>query len=347
MSLPIRVLVVEDSSFLRRALSRRIELDPRFCVIDTAEDGQQGVEKAIRLKPDIITLDVEMPVLNGLDALKIIVERTSIPVVMLSAVTEDGAEATLKALSLGAIDFIPKAKGVELIHETLFAAAQARSRKRQPPARQGQDSVIDVPKRKPLPFHAFSPVSFPQARIVVIGSSTGGPQALHQVLKQLPGSFRLPVVIAQHMPPQFTAALAKSLDASCAVAVTEARNGDRLQGGHVYIAPGGMQMRVEEAKYISIAASKGESLYKPSVSVLARSAIEHYGPQAIGVMLTGMGNDGSQEFVEWKQAGAYVLAQDQASSVVYGMPRAVVEGGGASEVMPLDRIGERLASLAQ
>ncbi|MGL4398022.1 MAG: protein-glutamate methylesterase/protein-glutamine glutaminase [Hyphomicrobium sp.] len=336
---PIRVLVIEDSSFMRNALAKRIGSDARFKVIDTAENGLQGVEKALRLRPDVITLDVEMPVMNGIDALKQIVAQTSIPVVMLSAVTEAGAKITLEALEIGAVDFIPKAKGAQLIHETLFAAVGANVKARQTRAAPLQAVTTPPPPRVPVESNKRV-----QAKIVMIGSSTGGPQALAQVIKQFPATLPVPVVVAQHMPPQFTAALAKRLDDTCAIKVVEAKNGDALQNGVVYIAPGGMHLRVT-SKGLDVSPDKGDNLYHPSVDILAQSVMATFGKNVLGVMLTGMGSDGAREFTKLKQAGAYNLSQDQASCVVYGMPKSLVDAGGANEVLPLDQIGLRVRAL--
>lgn len=338
MEYPIRVLIIEDSSFMRKALAHRIEMDARFSVIDTAGNGAEGIEKALRLQPDVITLDIEMPVMDGLEALKVIVVQTAIPVVMVSAITEAGAQATLEALAIGAIDFIPKSKGAELIHETLAAAAQSRK----PASRRAP--AAPVASRVPaLPQAAYQ--SKADASVIVIGSSTGGPQALHHVISALPKRLPMPVVIAQHMPPQFTAALARNLNETCALRVSEAKNRDLLEPGRVYIAPGGMQMRVVR-DHIAISACKGESFFKPSVGILAQSVLECFEHRVLAIMLTGMGNDGAREFVALRKAGGYVIAQDQASCVVYGMPRAVVEGGGADETLPLEKIGERIVQLA-
>lgn len=334
----IRVLVVDDSAFMRSALTRNIELDKRFKVIDTAADGRQGVEKALRLKPDVVTLDVEMPVMNGIEALREIVARSSIPVIMVSAVTENGAKTTMEALEIGAVDFIPKARGADLIHEKLFAAVSANLARKE----QGQ--------RQPLPplaapvSRAEAPVFRGTPKILVIGSSTGGPQALQEVIGQLPANLPVPIVIAQHMPPQFTLALAKRLDANCPPKVVEATNGEPLVNGTVYIGPGGMHLRVT-ATTIKVEPDKGESLYKPSVDVLAESILAAFGKNVLGVMLTGMGNDGMREFVKLRRAGAYNLVQDQASCVVYGMPRAVADAGGADEVLPLEKIGPRIRTM--
>lgn len=337
MSAAIRVLVIEDSQFMRNALARRIASDPRFQVIDTAENGQQGVEKAMLLKPDVITLDVEMPVMNGIDALKRIVAQSTIPVVMLSAVTDEGAKVTLEALEIGAVDFVPKSKGAELIHEKLIAAVGANMRSR---------GSMRAPALSASVTKAAAPAtqSRPGTKIVIIGSSTGGPQALQHVIGQLPANLPVPVLVAQHMPPNFTAALASRLDETCKPKVVEAKDGDVPQKGMVYVAPGGQHMRIT-TKGIRIAPDAGESLYRPSVDVLAQSALATYGKGVVGVMLTGMGNDGAREFARLRQAGAYNIAQDQSSCIVFGMPRSVIESGGADEVLPLDRIGERLKTL--
>lgn len=336
---PIRVLVVDDSAFMRNALSRKIELDNRFKVVGTAVDGRDGFEKTLSLKPDVVTLDVEMPLMNGIEALKAIVSRTKVPVIMVSAVTESGAKTTIEALEIGAVDFIPKTKGSDLdfIHEKLLAAVNANlarsTRLMQPIARHAPP-----PPPRVVPLRPQAPI---RSKIVVIGSSTGGPQALQDVIGQLPPNLPVPVVVAQHMPPQFTLALAKRLDACCPPRVVEARDGEPLVAGTVYIGPGGMHLRVTQTA-LKVEPDRGESLYKPSVDVLAESTLASFGKGVLGVMLTGMGNDGMREFTKVHQAGGYTIAQDQATCVVYGMPRAVVEAGAANEVLPLDKIGLRI-----
>lgn len=338
MAAPIRVLVVEDSSTMRNALTRRISADPRFKVIDTAENGRDGVDKALRLRPDVITLDVEMPVMNGIEALKQIVARTSIPVVMLSAVTETGAKITMEALEIGAVDFIPKAQGAQLLHEKLLAAVGANLR-----VRAGRPALAGIAPAAPAVRRSEGKLRV-SANVVVIGSSTGGPQALNQVISRLPAKLAAPVVVAQHMPAQFTQALAKRLDENSAIKVVEAKHGDVPQPGVVYIAPGGSHLRIAK-RMLEISPEKGESLYHPSVDVLAQSALACHGGKVLGVMLTGMGNDGTREFMKLRAAGGYNLAQDEASSVVYGMPKALIDAGGADEVLPLDRIGDRINAL--
>lgn len=341
---PVRVLVVDDSSFMRGALVRMIAKDPRFVVIDTAVNGKEGVEKAMALRPDVMTMDVEMPIMNGLEALGEVMKTSKTPVIMISTLTEAGAETTIKALELGAVDFIPKAfgdreknifRGAEELYEKLLAAA----------------GVDTAPLSTPMgarPMAAPAPLMQPglrvNARMVLIGSSTGGPKALQVLIEQLPVNLPVPVVIAQHMPPQFTLALARRLNEVCKIHVVELNDGDALVPGTVYISPGGKHSRVTLTNG-KVDEDKGESLYKPSVDVLAESVVQTFGKSVIAVMLTGMGNDGMREFVKLKNLGAHVIAQDKESCVVYGMPKSVVEAGAASEVLPLDQIGKRVASL--
>jgi len=334
MTLPIiRVLVVDDSAFMRRALARRIELDARFKVIDTAEDGQVAIQKALTLKPDVITLDVDMPVMNGIDALKAIVAKSSIPVIMVSAQTFEGARVTIEALEIGAFDFIPKSQGTENIHEKLNAAVARR---------RGLAKIAATP-RAAVAVPRIGTGTRVKPRVVIVGSSTGGPAALSTMIAQLPKVLPMPVVIAQHMPPHFTEALARRLNDQCPPPVVEASNGEPLQN-KVYIAPGGMQLRLASSE-IKVDPERGESLYKPSVDVLAESALAAFGGAVLGVMLTGMGNDGALQFGKLRQAGAYILAQDQATSVVWGMPRAVVDQKSADEVLPMERVGTRICEL--
>lgn len=338
MSAPlIRVLVVDDSPFMRGVLPGKIEADSRFKVIGTAANGREAIEKTLALNPDIVTLDIDMPVMNGIEALKEIVRQSTASVVMLSARTEQGAAITLEALALGAVDFIPKSRGVERIHDKLLAVVEARNNKGRVSA--PRPTVVVRPT---APSRAAGGGRV-NAKICIIGSSTGGPQALQTVLSQLPANLPVPVVIAQHMPPHFTKALANRLNEICKPKVVEAADGDVLTKGTVYIAPGGMQTRITNSE-IKISPDQGESLYKPSVDVLAESARSAFGKNVLGVMLTGMGGDGAIEFTKLKKMGAYNISQDQASCVVYGMPRTLFESGGADEVLPLDQIGARIRS---
>jgi two-component system chemotaxis response regulator CheB len=332
----IRVLVVDDSSFMRNAITRHIQRDGRFCVIATAANGREAVAKAAEFKPDVITMDVEMPEMDGIEALRQIHAKSTIPIIMVSAQTDAGAKVTIKALQLGAVDFIPKAGGFEQLHEKLHAVVGA-ARARLAPS---FAPPVAPPPRRALPMR----VTPPKPHIVVIGSSTGGPRALHQVLERLPGRFPAPIVIAQHMPPQFTAAMAKWLSDVCAIKVVEAADDMVLTPGVAHVGPGGMQFRVANGQ-AKVAAAQGESLYKPSVDVLAASAAAAYGAHVLAIMLTGMGNDGAKGFLKLKEGGAYIMAQDQATSTVWGMPRAVAESGCADEILGVGEIGDRIKSL--
>ena len=331
----IRVLVVDDSSFMRNAIIRHIQRDCRFSVIGTAVNGREAVAKAAELRPDVITMDVEMPEMDGIEALRQIHAQSQIPIIMVSSQTEAGAKTTMQALNSGAMDFIPKAGGFEQLHEKLRAVVGA-ARARMAPA------ILRprvLPPGRPAPVR-LGPL---QPKIVVIGSSTGGPRALHQVLERLPARFPAPIVIAQHMPPHFTAAMAKWLSDVCAIKIVEASDDMVLAPGVAYVGPGGMQFRIVNGR--AKIAAQGESLYKPSVDILADSAAACYGGNVLAIMLTGMGNDGARGFARLKGGGAYVMAQDQATSSVWGMPRAVTENGCADEILGVGDIGPRICAL--
>jgi two-component system, chemotaxis family, protein-glutamate methylesterase/glutaminase len=331
----IRVLVVDDSAFMRKALSREIGLDPRFEVVGAACDGREGVQMALDLKPDVITLDVEMPVQSGLESLQDLSARSSAAVIMLSSATEAGAKTTLEALALGAFDFIPKNQCKSLLHEKLLAAASARSQRARGPARQfvqeGRGEAAALPK-------TFSP------KAIVIGSSTGGPQALAELFSHLPLPLPAPFFIAQHMPRPFTAALARRLRDQSGHCVVEASDSDAIASGTVYVAPGGQQMRVKEGR-ISVRPDAGESVYQPSVDILAASVCESYGASVLAIMLTGLGRDGAREFTRLKNAGGWTIAQDGPSCTVFGMPKSVIDAGGACEVLPLKAIAPRVCDI--
>jgi two-component system chemotaxis response regulator CheB len=332
----VRVLVVDDSSFMRGAITRHIQRDARFHVVGAAVNGREAVAKARELRPDVITMDVEMPEMNGIEALRQILAQTSIPVIMLSAQTEAGAKTTIQALQYGAMDFIAKKAGFEQLHEKLAAVVGA--------ARARLAPIMAVAAPRAPAVAVKSRVGPLRPRIVVIGSSTGGPRALMQVLERLPAQFPAPIVVAQHMPAQFTSAMAKWLADHCPLRIVEAADDMPLAAGGVYIGPGGMQFRIINGR-VKISADHGESLYKPSVDVLAESVAGSYGGHALAIMLTGMGNDGARGFLKLKEAGAYVIAQDQASSAVWGMPRAVAESGAADEILAIGEIGKRVGAL--
>ena len=348
----ITVLVVDDSSFMRSMLPRLIGRDDRFEVVGTAQNGREGVDQTLKLQPDIVTMDIEMPVMDGIAALEEIMEKSPRPVLMVSSLTEAGAQATIDALDKGAVDFIPKAlddqernvmKMADVLHEKLAAAANSKiaselttESKEEPPKKAEKEDVQPQISR------------MSNAKALVIGCSTGGPRALQEIVPQLAADLRVPVLIAQHMPAGFTKAMANRLNETSKIEVCEAADMQKLETGIVYIAPGGQHMRIKKdgaENMIAIGDDKGESLYKPSVDVLAESVLKTIGGSVVAVMLTGMGEDGAENFVSLKKEGAHVIAQDEASSTVYGMPRAVKNKGGASEVLPLDTMVQRISML--
>lgn len=374
----IRVLIVDDSSFMRNILSRMIERDPRFEIVGKAHNGQQGIEMAAQLSPDVITMDIEMPEMNGLQALQYIMSSNPIPVVMVSSLTEAGTEATLRALELGAVDFIPKAlndsenaifRSAENIHQRLIAAAGAQVKKTQNsrtstavPASPNQATAAAAPKPQasaqepvkqapPAQTGARPQVArFDKAQILLIGSSTGGPRALQEVLGGLPANLRVPVVVVQHMPANFTGPMASRLNDLAPLTVKEAASGMLLEKGCVYVCPGGMQTRLEKVESgiaFRVMPDEGESLFRPSVEVMGAAVRDIYGNKVLAVMLTGMGHDGSKVYKQLSELGAYIVAQDQATSVVYGMPKAVVDSGAANETVPLDQVAAVVTKLLQ
>ena len=348
-----RVIVVDDSAFMRSTISRLIEKDARMEVIDTARDGVEAIEKVCSLKPDIVTMDIEMPNKNGLEALAEIMERCPTRVVMVSSLTEAGAQETLRALELGAVDFFPKSmqdsdKSIfaksDILRDKIYNASLIESLdtlKNPEPAHEAQSEVKVTPQ-------SGSQLRFRRGQIIVIGISTGGPKALHAIMPLLPATLRAPVLIVQHMPPNFTGAMARRLDSISPLSVSEAEDGVTLEPGHVYIAPGGMQTTVVKkdiALKFVVKADNENSIYKPSVELATESIHNAVGGNVLAVMMTGMGSDGLKGFTKLKAAGAYVIAQDQETCVVYGMPKAVVEKGLANEVLPLAAIPQTIERL--
>ena len=351
-----RVVVVDDSALVRSLLTEIINREPDMSCVGAASDPIVAREMIRNLDPDVITLDVEMPRMDGIDFLSRLMRLRPTPVVMVSTLTERGAEVTLKALELGAVDFVAKPKigvadglrqlGAD-ITEKIRTAAQARVRKlvTAPSAAPGA-----VAPRVAVPAASLGRLS--TEKIVFIGASTGGTEATKEVLMALPADAPA-VVITQHMPPGFTTSYANRLDGLCRISVREARDGERVLPGHAYIAPGGLHLSVERsgANYVA-RVQDGEPVnrHKPSVEVLFKSAARVVGPNAIGIMLTGMGADGAKAMREMRDAGSYNLCQDEASCVVFGMPREAIAAGAAHEVLPLSQIAphllERLRSTA-
>ncbi|OZB80680.1 MAG: hypothetical protein B7X28_06255, partial [Halothiobacillus sp. 13-55-253] len=328
------VLIVDDSVFFRRALRELILADDRLTVVGEAANGREAILKAYQLKPDIITMDVEMPIMDGISAVREIMNRCPTPIMMLSSLTQAGAVATLEALDAGAIDFYPKkalGEGARLLTTRLrlLAARKQRQTIVAESAARGSPTVA--------PRHAEQGV-IGRRGLVVIGSSTGGPAALQTVLQEIPANFPVPIVIAQHMPASFTGPFASRLNSSMALNVVEAKDGAPLVAGTAYIVPGGkhgeVHLRSGTLNFSEREPAAGEN-FRPSVNFLFQSAAQAAGSDVLAVVLTGMGDDGTEGARAIRAASGHVWAQDQASSVIYGMPAAVAKAGLTEAVLPL------------
>ena len=340
----IRVLVVDDSSFFRRRITEFLSSDERIEVIGQAVDGMDAIEKTNELNPDVITMDIEMPKLDGISAVKKIRETKRTPILMFSSLTHDGAKATFEALDAGASDFLPK-RFQDIASEQKDAIKKLCDCIHSL-ARRGNRNAVAAKIKIPTSLRSSSAASSKGYQLAVIGASTGGPVAIEKVLKQLPENYPLPILLIQHMPASFTGAFSERLDKLCAINVKEAENGDELKPGTAYIAPGGRQMRLKQngrSNMISIEDEPVATTYKPSVDITFNSIAEAYRGRVLAIVLTGMGSDGCDGAKMLREKGATVWAQDEASCVVYGMPMAVVKQNLADKVMSVDEIGMSLA----
>ena len=342
----IRVLCVDDSALIRSLMSEIINSQPDMVVVATASDPLVARDLVKLHNPDVMTLDVEMPRMDGLEFLEKLMRLRPMPVLMVSSLTERGSEAALRALELGAIDFVSKPRlGIrdgllaytDLIAGKIRVAACARlPSARRSAATVGQSVLIEAPLlRSPL---------LSTEKLIIIGASTGGTEAIREVLQPLPPDCPA-IMIAQHMPAGFTRSFAQRLHGLCRIAVSEAQHGERILPGHAYIAPGGFHLSLTRsgANYVAqVDQAPPVNRHRPSVDVLFDSAAQHAGKNAIGVLLTGMGRDGAEGLLRMHQAGAHTLAQDEASCVVFGMPREAIALGAVSEVAPLHEISQRL-----
>ncbi len=343
--MPIRVLVVDDSAFMRKAISMMLEEDGTIEVVGTARDGIEAIQKAKELSPDLITLDVEMPRMDGITALKEIMRDNPLPVLMVSSLTAEGARATVDALAAGAVDFVPKqlsyvSMDINKIREDLLSKIKAITRNK-PKIKLLPPSNKMVPsKRSYVPGH-------PNAQLVVLGISTGGPFSLQKVIPSLSEDFPLPVAIVQHMPPLFTKSLAERLDSISRLEVCEAQDGMELASGKVFIAPGGLHLKFnrDNGRVLLVTTkSPTDSLHRPSVDVMFTSAYEVFGGRILAVVMTGMGKDGLEGAKLIKSAGGKILAQSEDTCVVYGMPKAIVDAKIADGVVPLEEMASVISS---
>jgi two-component system chemotaxis response regulator CheB len=349
---PVRVLIVDDSAVVRQILTEILSRDTGIEVVGSATDPYIAREKIKRLNPDVLTLDVEMPRMDGLAFLENLMRLHPLPVVMISSLTERGADTTLQALALGAVDFVSKPKldvargleeyAAEIVTKVKSAAkARVRSIGRSAPAR----ITLDTPAPSAARARQFRTTD----RLIAIGASAGGTEALRVVLEGMPADAPA-VLITQHLPASFSTAFAERLDRYSAMSVREASDGEAILPGHAYLPPGGKHLRIirDGARWRArIDDGPAVNRHKPAVDVLFQSVASNAGPNAVGAILTGMGDDGARGLLQMREAGAQTLVQDEASSVVWGMPGAAFKLGAAEETVPLEKIAERLMALAQ
>ncbi len=340
---PVRVLVVDDSALMRKLIPQMLAADESIEVVGTAMDGSFCMKKIEELNPGVVTLDLEMPGMNGIDTLKEIMRKHPVPVIVFSSHSTEGASVTMKALGLGAFDFLTKPKDASAhMTETareLIARVKAAAESRVKPR-----VLMGVPSR---PEKTSTAAGRP-TKVVAVGVSTGGPQAMEYLLSQLPGDFPGAIVVVQHMPDGFTDMFARRLDELCALRVKEAQSGDLLQPGRVLICPGNRHMKVKRLPLGDVAVLTEEPRvngHRPSADVLLRSVAEEFKTQAVGVLMTGMGDDGAEGLGAIKKEGGMTIAQSEESCVVYGMPKAAIERGYAIRVVALDVMGSTLQAI--
>jgi two-component system chemotaxis response regulator CheB len=360
----INALVVDDSALMRKVVSDILTEDPEIKVIATARNGLEAVEKVEKFRPDVVTLDVEMPVLDGLHALGYIMSECPTPVVMLTAIDSKSAETTLNAFEYGAVDFIQKPSGnislniadiAQEIRTKVKMASKVDLKKlgfmeeHVKKARENEGKTLPTTQRKTI---IKKNAHRTNGKIIAIASSTGGPRALEQVIPKLPGDLKVPVVIVQHMPAGFTASLAQRLDGQSQLTVTEAKEGDVLHPGHAYLAPGNYHMEIVTVEkrgihhqIVSLNQKPREQGVRPCANILFKSLIPIYGQNIVAAVLTGMGADGADGVEEIKSAGGKAIAEDEKTCVVYGMPKAVVQRGLADSIVPLDKISVEIVRM--
>lgn len=346
MKQSVRVLVVDDSALMRKLIPQIIERDTSIQVVGTAMDGEFALKKISELNPQVITLDLEMPRMGGMETLREITKRYHLPVIVVSAHSTDGASSTFKALSLGAFDFVAKPKEAASAHMDAIATELINKIKvaAQTKVPNGALAMTQLQTRK-SPQKDTRTAQHAATKIIAIGVSTGGPNAVQYVLSQLPPDFPGSIVVVQHMPEGFTEMFAHRLNESCAIEVKEAQSGDLLLAGRALICPGNRHIKVRRMPLGNIAVLSDDHKvngHRPSVDVLFRSVANEFGPQSIAVLMTGMGEDGAEGMGMIKAAGGITIAQSEASCVVYGMPKAAIERGYAMRVVPLDAMANTI-----
>lgn len=344
----IRILIVDDSPFMRRAINSLLEGEKDITVVGFAKDGQDAIRQVQDLKPDIVTMDIEMPVMNGLKALKIIMEKFPLPVIMLSSLTEDGAEGTLDALDIGAVDYIPKnlsnvSLNILKIKDDLLSKIRAITVKKYVFRQYGDITAVEYAERASLEEDTDGKN---RIDIVAIGSSTGGPRALQDVIPKIPENFPVPIIMVQHMPKAFTGSFAERLSSMSHINVIEASGNEIIKPGTAYLSPGDKHLSIEKAGRegirITLSNEPADLTNRPSVSFMMESVAKEYPGKALGIILTGMGSDGLSGMKKIKEGGGKTIAQDEATCVVYGMPKVVADAGLADAVLPVYRIGNEI-----
>jgi len=348
----IKVLIVDDSALMRRALKEIIMTDPGLEVVGTARDGQDAIEKVHELNPDVVTMDINMPVMDGLTSMQYIQsDYPKMPVLMVSSLTEEGAMTTFEALELGAFDYVAKPSGTvssnihivgrEIIQKIKLAYKSVNKKSIRERV-QRRSKVTQVKRSRGL-VGTDHTKDTKLSKVVVIGISTGGPGTLMEVLPLLPEDLKAAVIIIQHMPPSFTASFAKRLNGACRIPIKEAEAGDVLENGRGYLAPGGYQLVIRGEGGAIRLPSAPKTVFMPSVNVTMEAVLKTYGGEkVVGVLMTGMGDDGADAMVKIRLAGGFTIAEDESTAVVFGMPREAIERGGAEVVLPSYKIADAI-----
>lgn len=353
----IKVIIVDDSALMRREIRRMLETDPEIEVVAAARNGAEGVELTKKHKPDVVTMDINMPELDGLSALKLIMLECPTPVIMVSSLTQEGEKTTYEALELGAVDFIGKPGGtvsmnMNKIEQDLVYKVKSAASSNLLTGRSQRLRRKEAVKAGPLKVSITKPEAIaPTGKIVVIGQSTGGPNTIFDIIPKLPAELGAPLIIIQHMPGSFTTGFAKRIGDHCAFPFKEAARGDIILPNHGYLAPGDIHMTLgkragnEQGQIVRLSTTPDDTAHTPSVDVTMESILQIYGKNVIGVLLTGMGSDGAEMMVKIREAGGRTIAESEETCVVFGMPKEAIRRGGAEFVLPSYKIADKIVEL--